>query len=93
MLIAESELNRGQLLQEWESMSAGVRGLAERTRSFSSMASSAASLVTGLWRCRRGRSKPAAEKLSWIDTLLKYVRLAPSIGLAFRASADKEESK
>ena len=94
LLIAESELNRAQLLQDWESMAAGVRGFAERARSFSSLASSAASLVTGLWTFRRARSSmPAAEKPSWIDTVLKGVRLAASIGLAFRARDDKEEGK
>ena len=79
--------------QEWESMTAGVRGLAEKARTLSSMASSAASLVTGLWTCRNGPSKTAAEKPSWIDTVLKGVRLAASVGLAFRAPADQEESK
>ena len=93
MLIAESDLNRAQLLQEWQSMTAEVRGLAERARTFSSMASSVASLVTGLWTCRNGPSKTAAAKPSWIDTVLKGVRLAASLGLAFRAPADQEESK
>ena len=93
MLIAESELNRAQSLQDWESMTAGVRGLAEKARTLSSMASSAASLVTGLWTCRNGPSKTAAEKPSWIDTVLKGVRLAASVGLAFRAPVDKEERR
>ncbi len=93
MLIAESELNRAQSLQEWKSMTAGVRGLAERASTFSSIASSTASLVTGLWRCRGGLSRPAAANPSPIETVLRGVRLAASVGLAFRAPADQEESK
>lgn len=93
MLIAESELNRAQLLQEWESMTAPVRGFAERAKSFGSMASSAASLATGLFTFRRGPPAPATAKPSWIDTVLKGVRLAASIGLAFRANGHKEETK
>ena len=93
MLIAESELNRAQLLQEWESMTAPVRGFAERSKSFGSMATSAASLATGLFTFRRGPPTPVPEKPSWLDTVLKGVRLAASIGLAFRAKGEKEETK
>jgi len=92
-LIAESELNRAQSFQEWESMTADVRGLAERARSFGSMASSAASLVTGLWTFRRGQPVPDTGKPSWIDTALKGMRLAASVGLAFRTRDAKEEVK
>lgn len=93
LLVAESELNRAQLLQEWESMTAPVRGFAERAKSFGAMASSATSLATGLFTFRRGTPAPAAAKPSWIDAVLKGVRLAASIGLAFRAKGDKKESK
>ncbi len=93
MLIAESELNRAQLLKEWESMTAPVRGFAERARSFGSMASSAASLVAGLatfWRCQ---PMPAPAKPSRVETVLRGVRLAASIALTLRARGDKEEPK
>ena len=93
LLVAESELNRAQSLQEWESMTSGVRTLAGRARAWSSLVSSAASLVAGLLTFRRGPSMLAAGKPSWIDTVLKGVRLAASLGLAFRAPADQEESK
>ena len=66
LLVAESELNRAQSLQEWESMTSGVRTLASRARAWSSLVSSAASLVAGLLTFRRGPSMLAAEKPSWI---------------------------
>jgi hypothetical protein len=95
MLIAESELNRAQLVHEWDSMTAPVHGFADRARSLGSMVSSAASLATGLFTFRRrpSASAPSAGKPSWTDAILKGVRLAASIGLAFRANADKEETK
>jgi hypothetical protein len=93
ILITESELNRVQLMQEWDLVTAPVRGFAERARSFGSMATSAASLATGLYTFRRHAPAPAAGKPSWIDAGLKAMRLAASIALAFRAKGDKEETK
>ena len=93
MLVAESELNRAQLLREWDSMTAPVRGFAGRAKSFGSMASSAASLATGLFTFRRGPPAPVTEKPSGLDVILKGVRLAASIGIAFRARGDKKENK
>ena len=49
LLIAESELNRAQLAQEWGAMTVGVRTLTDRAKSYASIASSAAVLV-GAWR-------------------------------------------
>jgi len=96
MLIAESELNRAQLVDEWASMTAPVRGFADRARSLGSMVSSATSLAAGLFSFSRRRPTAAAPptgKPSWTDAILRGVRLAASIGLAFRANGDKEETK
>lgn len=93
LLIAESEINRAGLLQEWLTVAERVHHLARRARSFSSLASSAASLVVGLATFRRGRpSVPAPPKPSSIDAVLRGVRLAASLGLAFRDRSNKEES-
>lgn len=94
LLIAESELNRAQLLRECQAMTDEVHGLTARARSIASLASSAASLVTGLFTFRRGRSAPASVRSPGIDTLLRSVRLAASVGLAFRARGHgKQEDK
>ena len=58
LLIAESELNRAQLVQEWQTMADGVRSVADRARTVSSLASAAASLIAGLASFRRVRSAP-----------------------------------
>lgn len=85
LLIAESEINRVQLQQEWETMADGVRGLADRAKTISAYASVAAALMAGIAAARRGKSPAGDEKHSWIRTILKGLRLAGSIWLAFRA--------
>ena len=84
LLIAESELNRAQLVQEWQTMADGVRSLADRARTISSLASAAASLIAGLAPFRRTRSAPAGEKPSWWQTLLKGAQLAGLLWSEFR---------
>ncbi|MGA2180522.1 MAG: hypothetical protein ABSH15_13175 [Verrucomicrobiota bacterium] len=84
LLIAESELNRAQLVQEWQTMADGVRSVADRARSISSLASAAASLIAGLASCRRARSAPADEKPSWWQTFLKGAQWAGLLWSEFR---------
>jgi hypothetical protein len=84
LLIAESELNRAQLVQEWQTMADGVRSFAHRARTISSVASAAASLIAGLASFRPARSAPADEKPSWWQTLLKGAQLAGLLWSEFR---------
>jgi hypothetical protein len=85
LLIAESELNRAQLAQEWVVLTAGVRTLTGRVRSFGTIASTAALLMAGLAAFRRSRHTNAEVKPFWLQTVLKGVQAAGSIWLAFRA--------
>ena len=84
LLIAESEINRVQLQQEWEMVTDGIRGIADRAITISSYASVVAALVAGLAAFRRSPAPPAEAKRSWVRTLLKSLRAAASIWLAFR---------
>jgi hypothetical protein len=84
LLIAESELNRAELVQEWQMMADEVHSLANQARTFSSFASAAASLVAGLASFRRKKPAPAAEKPSWLQTILKGAQLAGSLWSKFR---------
>jgi len=84
LLVAESELNRAQLVREWVEMTEGIRTLTGRVKSFGSIASAAALLVAGLAACRRGKSKSAGVKPSWFQTALKSAQVAGSIWVAFR---------
>src|SRR5208337_3744941 len=48
LLIAESELNRAQLSEEWQTMRHGARDLARRAKTIAAWASSAALLAAGV---------------------------------------------
>jgi hypothetical protein len=85
LLIAESELNRAQLVQEWQTMTDEVHSLTTQARTISSIASAAASLVAGLASCRRKNSAPAAEKPSWLRTILKGAGLVSTFWQTLRS--------
>jgi hypothetical protein len=93
LLVAESELNRAQLVQEWQVMRAEVHSLASQARSISSIASAAATLAAGLSSLRHKKSAPAAEKPSWWQTLLKGAGLASSFWQAFRSQGCGQPDK
>ena len=84
LLIAESELNRAQLSEEWQTMAYGARDLAHRAKAIAVWASSAALLVAGLAAFRQSKVMAAEEKPSWFQRGLRGTQLAYSIWLAFR---------
>jgi hypothetical protein len=84
LLIAESEINRVQLVREWQTMADGVRSIANRARSIRVLALAAASLIFRLVSFRRAKSAPAGEKSSWWRTLLKGAQLAVALWAEFR---------
>jgi hypothetical protein len=84
LLIAESELNRAQLVREWRTMAGEASTLAHQARTISSLASAAASLVGGLLSLRRKISAPAAEKPPWWQTILKSAGLVSTLWQSFR---------
>ena len=85
LLLAESELNRAQLVVDMAALSADICALTDRAKSLGSLASSAAMLVAGLAAFRR--SKPADDdaKPSWFKRILKGAGLVSSVWLAFRS--------
>lgn len=85
LLIAESEINRVQLVQEWEAVADGIRSLADRVKSVSSLASVAATLVASVSAFRRGRPVEAGAKESRWRTLLKGASSISTLWLAFRS--------
>ena len=85
LLIAESELNRAQLLGDMAALTSGVNTLTDRAKSFGSIASAAALLLAGLAALRRGKCADADVKSSWLQTILKGAGLIASLWQAFRA--------
>ena len=93
LLVAESEINRAQLAQEWVALTAGVRTLTGRAKSFGAIASSAAVLVAGLAAFRRGQPVDADTKPSWLKKILKGAGLVSTLWLAFRAPGREQKDK
>jgi hypothetical protein len=84
ILLGESEMNRAQMLADMAALSADFRALGDRARSFNSIASSAAVLVSGLTAFRRGKAADQEAKPSWLRTVLKGAGLVSNLWLAFR---------
>ena len=84
LLIAESELNRAQLAQEWQTMGRGVRDLAQGAKAISAWASAVALLVSEWVAFRHRKVTPAEARPSWFKRLLYGAQFAYSIWLAFR---------
>jgi hypothetical protein len=85
LLIAESELNRAQMAGDMAALTAGVRTLTDRAKSFGSIASSVAVLVAGLAAFRRSKPLAADAKPSWLQTILKGAGLISTVWQAFRS--------
>jgi len=93
LLIAESELNRAQLSEEWETMAHGARDLAHRVKTIGAWISLGASLVAGVTALRRRPPAPNPAKSSWFQKILNSADLASTIWFAFRARGEKEKHK
>ena len=84
LLIAESELNRSQLTGDLVALSVGVRALAGRAKSWSSIGSSALVLLLGLGSLRRPTGVAEA-KSSWLKKLFKGISIASTLWFTFRS--------
>ncbi|MCL4180138.1 MAG: hypothetical protein KJ072_20615 [Verrucomicrobia bacterium] len=82
-LIAESELNRAELSEEWRTMTHEAGGLARRVKTVGRWSSAAVLLVVGVLGLRRG-PRAVGVKSGWFPGILNGVRLASVIWLAFR---------
>jgi hypothetical protein len=83
LLIAESEINRLQLVREWQAMAEDVRSITHKAWSLGALAMAGASFVSGLMSFQRAKPAPAGEKLSWWQTVLKGAQLAAAIWSEF----------
>jgi hypothetical protein len=93
LLVAESDLNRAQLVQEWQAMADDVHALTKRAKSLSFIVSTTASLVAGLAAFRRHKTAPTAEKPSWLQTFLKGAGLVSTIWQTFRFQGRDQKNK
>ena len=93
LLIAESEVNRVRLNQEWQTLAKEIGSVAERAQSFGKMAASATLLLAGLVALRRNASAPVAAKTSWLGKIIGGVRMATTVWLAWRTHRTESEKK
>jgi len=84
LLVAESELNRMQLLQKFQTMTGEVRALSKQARTLGTFASAAAALVTGVASFCRKKPVASIGKPSWWQTLVKGAGVAASFWSEFR---------
>ena len=93
LLIAESELNRAQMVENLAALAAGARTLASRTKSFGLVASSAAVMVAGLAAFQRGKPADSGAKPSWLQSVLKGAGLIANVWLACRSPDRNQKGK
>ena len=85
LLVAESELNRAQLVGDLDAVTAGVCSFSRRAKSFTSIASSATSLVMGIAALRSGKSAETVEAPTWLKSVIKGAGLISTVWTAFRS--------
>ena len=93
LLIAESEVNRVRLNQEWQTLAKEIGSVAERAQSFGKMAVLATSLLAGLVALRRNAAVPVGEKTSWLGKIIGGARMATTVWLAWRSHKAKSEKQ
>lgn len=85
LLIAESELNRTNLICDCRTMAEEAHRVASRAKTIGSAVSVAALLFSGLSFFRRKQSSPATAKPSWWQAILKVAGMAGSFWSEFRS--------
>jgi hypothetical protein len=85
LLIAESEINRANVMEELATMKSGVHTLAGRVKTVSALASAAGVLIAGFAAFKRSRSAASDPGHSWLRTAVNGVRMAGSLWFALRA--------
>lgn len=93
LLLAESDLNRAQLVGELGALTEGVRALSDRARSLSLLASSAAVVVAALAAFQRGRPAARSTKPSRLQNILKGAGLMSTLWLAVRSPGGGQKTK
>jgi hypothetical protein len=93
LLIAESELNRAQLSEEWQTMVDGLSDLTHRVKTIGALVSLGASLVARVTAARRRPPAPDPGKSSLLQNILNGARAASTIWSTFCARGEHEQRK
>jgi hypothetical protein len=82
LLVAECELSRALLSEDWSTMVHGAGGMARRAGKVGAWASAAVVLAVGVTTLRRGPRAVGA-------TMLRGLRLGSAVWLGFRGRGDR----
>jgi hypothetical protein len=93
LLIAESELNRSQLMNEWDAATEWHRTLRTGARTVGSVASAVALVVSGLRAFRRKRDPQNGTNVSWLQPIIQGASVMTSLLGAFRSRGGNEKDK
>ena len=93
LLIAESELNRAQLMEGWDAATEWHRALSAGARTAGSMASAASLLISGVRAFRRKRGPQDGTNVSWLQPVIQGASLVASLFGAFRSRGCDEKDK
>lgn len=93
LLIAESELNRAQLLEDMAALKMDINRLADRAKSLGSIASIAGMLMAGVTSFQRGKLAATETKPSWLQTILKGAGFVSNLWLTFRAKSHDQKNQ
>jgi hypothetical protein len=93
LLIAESELNRVQLMDEWDAATEWHRTLSAGARTVGSLASAAALVVSGLRAFRRKRDARNSTGTAWSEPFIKGAGFISSLWEVFRSRGCDQKNK
>jgi hypothetical protein len=93
LLVAESEINRAQLVGDLAAVKAGVCSIRHRAKSFGSIAVSATALVAVLACLRKGKPAEAGAKPGLLQTILKGAGLVSTLWAVFRPGDHSQKEK
>ena len=93
LLIAESENNRVQLGQDWQSLTNQASGIIARAKTYNGIVTSVISLVAAVDIFKQATPAATPTKTSWLHKISNAVKLASTIWPMFRpgGSASKKE--
>jgi hypothetical protein len=86
LLLLESELNRGQLLEDLNGLRSEIKRLKNQVRGIGSLASSVATLFSlfSVFRRTLDERENQADKPSWVSRLLKGIETGVALWSALR---------
>jgi hypothetical protein len=84
LLLAESELNRAQMVEDLGALKSDVSALVDRVTSLGSITSSVAALVSGVAAFRGEKPENGDGKSHWLRRVIKGASLVSSLWRAFR---------